>query len=184
MNREATNDSSCGTGPDATGTAFGSYPAPASSSRSPQRFSDWIVADTQVRIIHRANFIVLEDDSAHFHCSDHRPANRPPAFPSQPEAARCTETEKCTCPSAHQCTGLAQHPQEFHEVSLRLIGEKFRYHSLTDPRRTHPTNRRTAHRRAEASSTRTRRKRWGRSDGNGVRFPVGEIVGVFSRMGV
>src|ERR1700745_503086 len=132
MNREATNDSSCGTGPDATGTAFGSYPAPASSSRSPHRFSDWIVAETQVRIIHRANFIVLEDDSAHLHCSDDRPANRPPAFPSQPEAARCTETEKCTCPSAHQCTGLAQHSQESRQVSLRLIGETVRREKALD----------------------------------------------------
>src|SRR5437868_12149519 len=130
MNREATNDSSCGTLPDATGTTFGSYPAPASSSRSPHAFPTGL-SQSQVRIIHRANFTVLEDDSAHFHCSDHSPANCPPAFPSQPEAARCTETEKRTCPSAHQCTGLAQHSQEFHQVSLRLIGEKFRYHSLT-----------------------------------------------------
>ena len=70
----------------------------------------------------------LEDDSAHFHCSDHSPANRSPAFPSQPEAARCTETENCTCPSAHQRTGLAQHSEEFHQVSLRLIGEKSPFH--------------------------------------------------------
>src|ERR1700731_2677984 len=48
MNREATNDSSWGTRPDAPGTTFGSYHAPASSSRSPHRFSDKLYLDHEL----------------------------------------------------------------------------------------------------------------------------------------